>query len=694
MRNRPHYRAKKRITVLFFILLLIVIFFTGRLVWIQVINNEEYRSEALEQRLRHIKVEPKRGIIYDRNGKELAVSASSDTVVGIPMEIKNPELVAEKLAPILDMESKTIYERITRNASAVYIKRKVSEETAKKLRNLSIKGITFTEESKRYYPRGRLASHILGFAGIDSQGLEGIESSYDKHLRGTPGKIAVERDAAGRKIPEGVRNYIEPQNGDNIYLTIDEVIQYIAERELDRAMQEFNISGGTIIVMNPQNGGILAMANSPDYNPNRFAKFPQKYWRNRAISDSFEPGSTFKIVTIASALEEGIVNENDTFVDPGYIIVSGERIKCWKAGGHGSQTFAEVVENSCNPGFVQVGMRLGKEDFYNYINAFGFGQETNIKLPGEAKGLVYDYDEIGPVELATISFGHGITVTPIQLVTAVSAVANDGMLLKPRLVKEIRNREGELVQKNEPISLRKVITTKTARKTCELLENVVASGTGKTAQIEGYRVGGKTGTAKHYGKQIYDSSFIGIVPIDNPQLVILVVLYDVTGQPYYGSQTAAPIFRNVALDTLRYLDIPPQTIPDEKEKKISRVVVPDVENLHLGKAEEKIKNRKLNFKVVGAGTQVIKQVPLAGASVKENSTIVIFTEKRAQGEKKYYVAVPDLKGLNKKVAINLLSELGLKLVSKGEGKVVKQNIKPGTRVPGGSKITVELRNNG
>ncbi|ACL69659.1 stage V sporulation protein D [Halothermothrix orenii] len=691
--NLPGLKIKKRIVFLFIILFLLTFSLGLRLIWIQVINSEHYQEEALNQRLRHLKVEPKRGTIFDRNGGKLAVSASSETVMAIPLEVKEPRQTAQKLSRVLDMEPEYIYKRLTKNASAVYIKRKVDEKTANQVRKLNLPGITFTEESKRYYPKGSLACHILGFAGIDSQGLDGVELFYDRYLRGIPGRIEVERDASGQTIPGGIQEYVPPENGYNLYLTIDEVIQYIAERELDRALKDFSISGGTIIVMEPETGSILALANRPAYDPNNFGDFPQKYWRNRAISDGFEPGSTFKIITTATALEEGVVNENDRFVDPGYIIVSGERIKCWKAGGHGSQSFAEVVKNSCNPSFVQVGMRIGKESFYNYINAFGFGKDTGIKLPGEAEGLLPGFDDIGPVELATMSFGHGITVTPIQLVTAVSAVANDGMLMKPRLVKEIRTPDGELVKEIKPVRVRQVISEETARRTLKLLEQVVADGTGVQAQIDGYRIGGKTGTAKHYGVQVYDSSFIGIVPVDNPRFVILVVLYDVTGFPYYGGQTAAPLFRNVALDVIRYLDIPPQYSPlDKKQEETEEVVVPDIIGKKAIKAEEVLRKAGLDVKLVGMKEKVLRQVPLPGARVKEGTTVIIFTEEGEGIEQKYNVTVPDLTGMTVNEALDLLFELGLKMDYNGskESLIITQDIEPGSRVPGGTTIIVEV----
>lgn len=690
----PRLQVKKRIILLFVIIFIITFLLFLRLVWIQVINSDQYQRKAMEQRLHQIKVEPKRGVIYDRKGRELAISASSETVVAIPLEIKDPDSTARQLSRVLKMDYQTVLERLTRKARAVYVKRKLDANTAAEVRQLELDGIIFAEESKRFYPKENLASHLLGFAGIDSQGLDGMELSYDKYLKGVAGKIEAERDATGRSIPEGIQEFIAPQDGYNIYLTIDEVIQYIAERELDQALKEFDVSGGTIIVMDPNDGGLLAMANRPDYNPNHFADYPQKYWRNRAISDSFEPGSTFKIITTAAALEEGVVNENDLFVDAGHITVSGEKIKCWKAGGHGRQTFAEVVMNSCNPGFVQVGMRLGKEAFYNYITAFGFGDETRIKLPGEANGLLTDYDDIGPVELATITFGHGITVTPIQLIAAVSAVANDGMLLKPRLVKEIRTPEGELVEEFTAIPVRQVLSQKTAERTLQLLEKGVAEGTGRNAGIDGYRIGGKTGTAKHYGAQIYDSSFIGILPIDDPTLVILVVLYDVTGFPYYGSQTAAPVFRNVALDVLRYLDIPPRLTEEEKKQSFSMVILPDLRGVEVLEGEKELRKSGLDVRIIGSGSKIINQVPLPGIKVYNDTTVLLFTEEPDRLNRNYYVAVPDLTGLAVEEAAHLLAELGLLLDYQGQGKIIKQEIKAGSRIPGGSKVTVTLEGNG
>ncbi|SJZ35464.1 stage V sporulation protein D [Selenihalanaerobacter shriftii] len=691
--GKSKLQIRKRIFWLFLIVVLFMSMIILRLGWIQLFDNDFYQSRALDQRLRKLKVEPRRGFIYDRNGEELAISGSADTVVAVPSEIENPNQVAEKLSLILEMDREKIYKRITKKAYAVYLERKISKEETAKIKSLDLSGITFTEESKRFYPKDSLASHILGFAGIDSQGLNGIELSYDQILRGKPGRIMIEKDATGQQIPEGVEEYLDPKNGNNIYLTIDHVIQYIVERELKKSLQVNEAKGGTIIVMDPQSGEILALANRPTYNPNHFAQYSPGLWRNSAISDTYEPGSTFKIVTMSAGLEEGVVNPKDNFFDPGYIKVSGEVIRCWKSGGHGKQTFAEVVANSCNPGFVQVGQRVGKKDFYKYVKAFGFGQDTDIRLPGEANGLVYSYDDIGPVELATMSFGHGISVTPIQLVTAISAVANGGKLLKPHLVEKIENEQGRIIKEFKPELIRQVISKETAQTVRKLLEGVVTDGSGKNAQVEGYRIGGKTGTAKHYGVQSYDSSFVGILPVGNPELVVLVVMKGVTSYPYYGSQVAAPMFHNIVKDVVRYLEIPPNkgSGEDEKEEEeVRKVRVPNLINHPLNEVDMRLRKLGLNFKLEGNGEKILDQVPKPGVKVDVGTTVILFSSDGLSTKGRYKVTVPNLEGRSLNDAQNLLAKLGLKLDWQGNGKVIFQKPTAGFRVEAGSTIEVEL----
>ena len=683
-------KRKKRIKVLFFIITFILLLLIARLIWIQIINNDEYYDKALQQRIMELKVNPDRGKIFDINGKELAVSVTSKTVVGLPKQITNPTQTAGKLADILSIEYETIYNRITKDAYAVYLERQIPDKQVEEINNLKLDGITFIDESKRIYPRDKLVSQVLGFTGIDNNGLEGMELSFDRYLTGSRGLILTERDATGQVIPESVIDYIPEKDGNNIYLTINEAIQYSAERELVTAANKFNAEGGTIIVMQPETGNIISMANYPTYDPNNFSDYNKKYWRNRAITDNYEPGSTFKIITTASAIEEGVVNQNDIFYDAGKIKVEREYIECWDDEGHGIETFSEVVQNSCNPGFVQVGLRMGKESFFNYINAFGFGQKTNIELPGEATGLIPQYNNVGDIELATISFGRGISVTPIQLISAISAVANDGILMKPKLVDKITDQNGKILKKSKPIEVRKVVSNKTANKTLSLLENVVKSGTGTNAFIEGYRVGGKTGTAQHYNSNLYDSSFVGLFPVNNPQFVVLVVLYGIDNQTYYASQTAAPLFKKIASDLIRYYKVPSQnenSNPIEKDM----VKIGNYKNENIYKVQNDIKELGLDYKIIGTEDDIIAQVPKAGSSIYKNSTVFLFTEENENIKNNYKIMVPDFRGMKLEDAKKLSEMMGLNLKTQGQtGQVIGQNVNPGLRININEQIVIKL----
>ncbi|MFP4199776.1 MAG: penicillin-binding transpeptidase domain-containing protein [Halanaerobium sp.] len=681
---------KNRIIFYFAIIFILFLILALRLVWIQVINSAEYEHKALNQRIKEFVVNSERGIIYDNTGRKLAVSLPARTVVALPDNIINPEETASELADILDIDYNTIYRRITSDAAAIFLQRKVSDEKYKEIEAKNLKGITFTEESKRHYPEGELASHIIGFTSIDSEGLNGLELSYNNHLSGTAGKMIVERDAQGKTIPNGIREAVPGRDGYNIHLTIDEVIQYMAEKELKNASEKFDFSGGSVIVMDSSNGDILAMANTPLFNPNEFGDYPEKNWRNRAINDVFEPGSTFKIITAAAALEEGVITENDILTDPGHINVRNEEINCWSNEGHGSQTFAEVVKNSCNPGFVEVGMKMDKETFYSYIEAFGFGEKTGIRLPAEAKGIIPEYQRTGPVELATFSFGHGLSATPIQLATAISSVANEGKLMRPRLVKEVdRGTNSENIV-NEPQLVRQVISKSTADKTKELLKQVVESGTGTQAAIEGYEIGGKTGTAKHYNEDIYDSSFIGIVPVGDRDLVVLTILYDVKGETYYGSQTAAPVFKNLTGNILNYLNIKPDTDDDFVYENTDREsTVPDLIGENFLEAESSLREKGFNVKLIGEGDVVKSQLPSPDTETNYNSTVWLFSQKEAKEE--MLIAVPDFRGLERSEAVKLAQQKGLEVSLDGSGEVVGQSDNPGDRIKSSKKINLKLQ---
>jgi stage V sporulation protein D (sporulation-specific penicillin-binding protein) len=681
---------KNRIIFYFAVVFILFIILVLRLFWIQVINSAEYEHKALNQRAKEFVVKSERGIIYDNTGRKLAVSLPAKTVVALPDNVINPEKTASELADLLDISYTTIYRRITSESAAIFLQRKVDNNLYQKIEAKNIKGITFTEESKRYYPEGELASHIIGFTGIDNNGLNGLELSYNNHLSGKAGKMIIERDAAGKTIPNGIRETVFGRDGYNVYLTIDEVIQYMAEKELKNAESEFEFSGGSVIVMDSSNGDILAMANTPAFNPNKFGEYPDKNWRNRAINDVFEPGSTFKIITAAAALEEGVITENDILTDPGHIYVEGEKISCWSRFGHGKQNFAEVVKNSCNPGFVEVGLKMDKETFYSYIKAFGFGEQTGIRLPAEARGIIPEYNRIGPVELATFSFGHGLSVTPIQLAAAISSVANGGKLMRPRLVKEVDTGNMSKNIINEPQVLRQVVSKSTADKTKELLRQVVESGTGTQAAIEGYEIGGKTGTAKHYNEDVYDSSFIGIVSADNRDLVVLTILYDIQGETYYGSQTAAPVFRNLTSNILNYLNVKPD-LNQEKGYEINNeeLEVPNVIGKSFLSAESNLRGKGFNVKLIGDGEIVKDQLPGSGIKTNYSSTVWLFSEKKEKDER--LLAVPDFRGMKGIEAVKLARQKGLELILDGSGKVIGQSVYPGERIKSSKKINLKLR---
>ncbi len=696
--------VRKRIITLF---LLFAVGFFGlgfRIFWVQFVRGTELSEKAMQNRMRDVPVESKRGIIYDRNGKELAISISSDSIYAIPAEVLasgQEEMIAQKLAEVLDMEQDKMLEKISKQSSFEWVKRQVDPDKSAAIRDLDLPGIDMTEESRRYYPKGTLASHVLGIAGMDNTGLEGIDYYYNELVGGTPGRIVIEHDAANRPIPEATHKYIAPVDGANLILTIDETIQYITERELEKVFKERQAKAAAAIVMDPATGEVLALANRPNYDPNNYGDYPNSNRRNWCINDAYEPGSTMKITTAAMALEEKIVQEDTKFYCPGYIKVGSETIGCPDRRAHGDQTFAEIVENSCNVGFVQVGLELGLAKYFSYIEKFGFGKVTGIDLPGESSGIVVNKSKAMQIDLGTMAMGQANAVTPIQLITAVAAVANNGQLMQPHLVKQVVGKNGELIKENKPVMVEQVVSQHTADRLCAILEGEVVNGTGKNAYIEGYRAGGKTGTAQKisptggYLANEYVASFVGFAPANDPRLVCLVVVDAPQGYPYYGGWVAAPAFREIMRDSLRYLEQPMyENITDDDQtgvEKTEQVITPDVVNLPLAEAISAIKARGLEVKVAGTGNIVWQQTPIAGIKTNKGSQVIInmspFDEKNNSGE----VTVPDLQGKSMKEVASILAELGLHLIPEGYGLAYEQHPEAGKVITAGSSLKVKFQ---
>ncbi|MDD4601576.1 Stage V sporulation protein D [bioreactor metagenome] len=694
MASAAHVIIRKRVVILFLFVAVIMFGLGCRLMYIQFFKSSWLAENAIDQRIRDIPVEAKRGIIYDRHGRELAVSVSTESVYAIPAEIRDADETAAKLAAILSLDGDKLAAKLKKRQAFTWIKRKIDVESALAIKKLSLPGIGLTQENRRYYPKDNLAAHILGFTGIDSQGLDGVEMTFDSYLKGRAGSIVVEYDARGREIPYATHRFVPPVEGHNIYLTIDTVIQQIIERDLDRVMKDTQAKAATIIVMNPHTGEILALANRPDYNPNQFADFSPKLWRNNAVSNTYEPGSTFKVLTTTAVLGDKVVKLDDRFFDPGGIEVQGRTIHCWKHGGHGSQTFREVVENSCNTGFVTVGLKLGRDPFYRYLEAFGLGRQSNIDLPGEAKGIVINKNQVKPINIATISMGQGIAVTPIQLITAVSAVANDGLRTRPQIVREVKDRAGNTIRGFETDVVEKVVDAATAKEVKEVLESVVKNGTGKNAYVEGYRIAGKTGTAQKVGAGgympgKYVASFAGFAPADNPQVAMLVIIDEPVGI-YYGGQIAAPVFGAAIKDIMEYLNVTQRLEENGDPEQVDpHVIVPSVINLEVSEAMKVLQKAGFNPRIEESGERVADQIPKPGSRIPKGTHVLVYTLTPRYGIGS--VTVPDCIGLTLREASDILGQVGLSISPVGPGsKVAKQDPLSGSKIPSGSMITVFL----
>ena len=621
-----------RIKIIMLVTLFLFFIIIGKVFYIQVIDYKKLNNYATSLWSRNLPLAANRGIIYDTNGIELATNITTTSLVLIPNQIENKEKVAKDLASILNVDYSEMYKHVSKKTSIERVHpegRNLSYDIADKINNLNYEGVYLVKEAKRFYPYDTLLSHSIGFVGIDNQGLSGLELIYDEYLTGSDGSIKYFSDAKGNSLSMS-QIYEQPQSGINVTLTINYELQVALERELDNAVKQYNPDGALGIAMDPNTGEILALASRPTFSPSNYQNYTvEEINRNLPIWMTYEPGSTFKIITLAASLEEKIVDlNNDNYSDSGAVTVGGATLHCWKHGGHGNQTYLEVVENSCNPGFVNLGLKLGKETLFNYIDLFGFGKKTGVDLNGESTGIMFNIAKIGDLELATTAFGQGVSVTPIQQITAVSAAINGGILYKPYIVKSLSEPEtNSVIKENKPSIVRKVISEDTSNKVKYALESVVARGTGHNAYIAGYRVGGKTGTAQKavngaYLNGNYITSFIGFLPADEPEIVIYIAVDNAKGVTQYGGTVAAPIAKNFMLSAIDVLHI------DKRENELEReylytdkqyAKVPNVVGMEVKDAVKELKNFKVEYS--GEGNIVTYQSPSSGESIYEGETI-------------------------------------------------------------------------
>ncbi len=627
-------KIDKRIKIVFLISLIPLILVIIKVFYIEVFQYKKLNVKSNDLWSRNLNIEPDRGKILDRNGTVLADNLTTTSLVLIPNQIKNKEKATKELSNILNITYDKMKPHVYKKTSIERVHpegRRLDYETAEKISNLKLEGVYLVKESKRFYPYKDLLSHTLGYVGIDNQGLSGLELQYDKYLTGKKGAIKYFSDAHGNNLDK-TDIYVSPESGMNINLTIDINIQKSLEREMNNINDMFSPDMALAIVVDPKSGEILGMSSSPDFDPNNYKEYNiETLNRNLPIWASYEPGSTFKVVTMASAVEEGVIDIfNDHFYDSGKVNVDGSIIKCWKAHGHGDQTYMEVLQNSCNPGFVSLGQKLGKERLFKYINKFGFSEKTGVDLNGEGKGIMFPLDKVGNVELATSAFGQGPSVTPIQQVMAVSAVVNGGYLYKPYIVKSISNNTNTTILENKKTLKRRVISSNTSSIMRIALENVVAKGGGKAAYIEGYRIGGKTGTAQKqengsYLVNNYIMSFMAVVPSNDPKAVLYLAIDNPKHTAMLSSYTTTPIARRILLDIINSLHIEKQNEEIKKDLEWNDKITYEVPNV-VGMTLEEAKKTLFNFQIEteGNGNTVFTQSPKANTKIEDQSKVRIF----------------------------------------------------------------------
>ena len=713
---------KKRIFAILVIFTIIAFALLCRTAYLQFVQGKELTALAYNQQNSGVDISPKRGAILDRNGDELAVNTVVETISLNPNQlresIEDEELtvreVSAGLSEILSMDSAVIEQKIEKNAVYENLIKKIDPAVANHVREYSkekkIIGIHFVEDSKRFYKNKNLAAHIIGMTGDDNQGLSGVEYLMERYIKGTPGKILGEVDTKKREVPLSNENRVDPKDGQNVVLTIDTTIQYFATKALEKAITDNNVrEGGVIIIMDPRNGDILAMVSKPDFDLNNpYAAPPgedpftwngrtqegtellgKTAWRNKAIMSTYEPGSTFKAITTSAGLEEGAITlDSNFYCEPkkGY---SPKPIGCWKTGSHGSQDLTHAVYNSCNPAFMTIAQSMGRDIFYQYIRDFGFYDKTGITLPGEVKGIFHDKPK--EVDMLVASFGQRFTITPIQLISAYSAIANGGNLMKPRLVKELTDANGNVLTKFEPEIIRKVISKETSDTMRTILEGVVSEGTGRNAYVNGFRIAGKTGTSQTVDEDRYIASFCSFAPADNPVVCALIILDSPAGE-HMGGAIAAPVAQKLLEEVLTYLEVERKYSEQDVEKMVHEVYVPEVRNKTIEEAIAILKEKKLEYKlldgVVDLSKTIAVQIPSIDLRVPSQSIVVLYPEKDSE---RMTVVMPDLTNKTIYEATDALRKLNLNIKITGSGVAKGQSVEAGEEVEMGSIVEVEFR---
>lgn len=730
----PAQRLRQRTAIL--ILLILVLGFGAavlRLTYLTTIQSSELQESAVDLQLADTTVSAKRGTIYDANGNVLAESASVWQVVMSPVNFKNDkqrQAAAKGLSEIFDLEYNDVLDDTKQQSHYVVVKRRIESDEREKVLQLidtlkkdySCSGvIQLLDDYKRYYPKNSLASSVIGFTGSDDQGLEGIEYEYDSYLSGTPGRIITAQNARGTDMPFRYEQNVESEDGNNVYLTIDETIQSICEKYMQKGVEDNNVlNKGVCIAMDVNTGAILAMVTTDGYDLNnpyelsakdkkKIKSTPKKkqaeaesaalsnMWRNKAVADTYMPGSVFKMCVASAALEENLVNEKTSFTCTGSISVEGETIHCSNISGHGTQNFVEVISNSCNPAFIQIGQMLGAGKFRQYYQGFGFSDKTGIDLPGEAEDSFWKEGKMGGVDLAVASFGQNFSITPIQMITACAAVSNGGYVVQPHVVSKITDSKGNVIKTVDKKVKRQVISDDTSKKMNEYLEYNTERQGAAAGYISGYKVAGKTGTTEKRGvtkfessfSEDYISSFCGYAPADDPQIAMLVFFDTPDGDAYYGSQVSSPVFINIMSEVLPYLDV--KTSYTDEELGYVDASAGDYTGVSVDEAKTAVEADGFTATVKGNGSTVISQIPTVSSGLQKGGSIVLYTDSNSQSET---VSVPSLIGLSPDEVNNVASAYGLNVSFSGattsSGTSSSQNIEAGTSVSPGTVITVSF----